>query len=99
VGEVAFLYPVDLAGVDLDEAVRIERGFIALYPALKARPPPGVGLNQPALLTLKKMQLRGQRSSGAVAAFRGRLLQACARVGATFVHSDQGVWMTKVEVF
>jgi acyl carrier protein len=101
VGEVAFLYPVDVAGADLDAAVHIERGAVALYPLEKRRPPPGEGLNQPALLTLKKMHARGGRGGRGEAAFRGRLLQACARAGATFVHWDpeEGVWMMKVEVF
>ena len=34
-------------------------------------------------------------------AFKGVLLQACSRMGATFVHwdPDEGVWIAKVEQF
>ena len=102
VGEVAFLYPVDLRGADLDKVVVIERGRISVYPPGGPRATPGAGLNQPALLTYKKIfpkaarPLRGQR-----AALKAALLQACVRMGATFVHYDdeEGVWMTKADVF
>jgi acyl carrier protein len=99
VGEVAFLYPVDLRGADLDAAVRIERGAIALYPPGARRPPPGGGLDQPALLTYRRIFMRGAPGRRAEAAFRGRLLQACVRLGATFVHWDpaEGVWVAKAE--
>ena len=55
VGEVAFIHTVDLLGLDLDSIVRFTRGRVQLYgvaggPRL---PPPGRGLNVPALVTLR----------------------------------------------
>lgn len=121
---------VDLRGVDLDAAVSIERGRIALYPhrgaapvpaptaqvvgrarhaivhtaaAAPARPgrlpPPGQGLNQPALLTFRRMALRQPADWRTVEAFRGRLIEASARLHGVFVHFDPeaGVWLMKLD--
>lgn len=102
VGEVAFLYPVDLWRVDLNSIVCIERGHIVVYPSPMNRPMPGFGLNQPALLTFKHVNPRGSNpSSSTIAAFRGMLYQAAARLGATFVHWDheKGLWVLKVDFF
>ena len=67
----------------------------------RVMPPPGQGLNQPALLTFRRMALRARSGSDwrAVEAFRGRLLEASARLGGVFVHydPDEGVWMLKVD--
>jgi acyl carrier protein len=101
-GEIAFLYPVDLCNANLDEIVQIERGSITLYNGNKMKTPrPGGGLNQPALLTFKRIFPRVKASKCAVTAFKGVLLQACSRMGATFVHwdPDEGVWIAKVEQF
>ncbi|PRW57893.1 type I polyketide synthase [Chlorella sorokiniana] len=171
VGEIAYLYPVNLLDADLDEIVSIERGRIALYPnrtpptpaplparpalpgparaasksrqlALLApagpppetpaaaagrrrarllatlhggssamhapalplqlvRPPVGEGLNQPALLTFRRMALRQPADRRAVDAFRGRLFEAAARMGGLFVHYDpvDGVWLLKLDTW
>ena len=55
IGEVAFIDTVDLLGLDLDSVVRFTRGRVQLHgnadgPRL---PPPGRGLNVPALVTLR----------------------------------------------
>lgn len=127
IGEIAFLYPVDLRGLDLDATVSLERGRFALYPGAGAssggggrgspkngknaaagrsapqrRPPPGEGLNVPAIVTLSGMRVRDPGNRLAVEAFRGRLLAAAARMGAVHVHFDpegEGVWMLKVDSF
>ena len=71
-----------------------------LYPppssGVRALPPPGRGLNQPALLTFRRMAVR--RSDGE-ATLRARLVQASTRMGGVFVHYDarEGVWMLKVD--
>lgn len=101
-GEIAFLYPVDLCDANLDEIVQIGKGSITLYNGKKMKiPPPGSGLNQPALLTYKRIFPRNKASKGAITTFKGVLLQACSRMGATFVHwdPDEGVWIAKVEQF
>lgn len=100
VGEVAFLYPVDLRGANLDKIVSIERGNISLYPAEGSRAAPGCGLNQPALLTYRHIYPRGKKSSRASRnALKLLLLRACTRIGATFVHYDdeEGIWISKVD--
>lgn len=116
VGELAFLYPVDLRGLDLDKAVLLERGRFALYPvqpssvgtnvkctaaSSRRRPPPGEGLNVPAIVTLRRMRVRDPNDRRAVEAFRGRLLAAALRMGGTFVHydPDEGIWMLKIESY
>lgn len=98
-GEIAFLYPVDLLRANLDDIVHIDKGSIILYPGMK--PQLGEGLNQPALLTFKKVFPRGKRTKGSLAAFKGLLLQASSRMGGTFVHwdPDEGVWIAKVDGF
>lgn len=74
---------------------------IAAPPKVTVRPPPGEGLNQPALLTFHRMSLRQPADRRAVAAFRGRLLEAAARMGGVFVHydPDEGVWMLKLDTW
>jgi hypothetical protein len=106
VGEIAFLYPVDLVGADLDAAVVLERGRAALYPAAtgadaRRRPAVGAGLNQPALVTFRSVRVRDPNDRRLVDAFKGRLLQAAARLGATHVHYDPdgGVWIIKLDRF
>ena len=99
-GEIAFLYPVDLRYANLDDIVQIRKGSITLYPT-SSKPLPGDGLNQPALLTFKKVFVRGKATKASVLAFKGVLLQACARMAATFVHwdPDEGAWIAKVDAF
>lgn len=101
VGEVAFLYPVDLLGADLDAIVHISRGSVTVYPSSTRKPSPGYGLNQPSLITLKGIIPRGQKDYKSILAFKGKLLQACARMGGVFVHydPDQGIWILKTECF
>jgi acyl carrier protein/aryl carrier-like protein len=101
-GEIAFLYPVDLRNANLDEIVQIGKGSITLYGGNKTKTPlPGEGLNQPALLTFKRIFPRTKSSKGSIMAFKGVLLQACSRMGATFVHwdPDEGVWIAKTDQF
>ena len=106
VGEIAFLKPVNLLDADLDAIVALERGRISLYaPAPGSRPaekpPHGSGLNQPAMLTFRRMTVRRPNDRREVEAFRGRLMEASLRLGGTFVHYDpeDGVWMVKVDRF
>ena len=55
IGEVAFLYPVNLLDLRLDAIVELDRGKVQVYgledgPSL---PKPGTGINCPALLTFR----------------------------------------------
>ena len=101
-GEIAFLYPVDLRSANLDEIVQIGKGTITLYSGNKMKTPlPGDGLNQPALLTFKRIFPKTKASKASIMAFKGVLLQACSRMGSTFVHwdSEAGVWILKLDQF
>ena len=62
-------------------------------------PQPGQGLNQPALLTFRRMMVRQPNDRRTVEAFRGKLLEASARMGGVFVHydPDEGVWLMKLD--
>lgn len=64
-------------------------------------PPPGQGLNQPALLTFRRMAVRQPDDRRSVEAFRGRLHDAAARLGGVFVHydADAGVWLLKLDAW
>ena len=99
---------VDLLGMDLDSAVSIERGRISIYPhrsgAAAAKgtsllPAAGEGLNQPGLLTFRRMAVRNPNDRRGVEAFRSKLLEASARMNGVFVHFDpeQGVWLMKLD--
>ena len=59
VGEAAFIGPVDVLGLDLDSIVHFGRGRVQMYGLSQGplRPPPGRGLNVPALLTFRCAQL------------------------------------------
>ena len=59
VGEVAFIGPVDVLGLDLDSIVHFSRGHVQVYGATQRQrlPPPGEGLNMPALLTFRREPL------------------------------------------
>jgi Nucleoporin autopeptidase len=55
VGEVQFLQPVNVLGVDLDNIVDIEKGKIQVYSPAMGQPCPNPGefLNVPALLIFR----------------------------------------------
>ena len=107
-GEVMFLNPVDLCGVNLDSVIEIEKGKIILYPDSTAvgtvaatKPPPGEGLNTPAMLTFRRMIVKQKGDAKAVAKFRQKLIDHAAKIGAVFVHyeAETGIWMMKVDSF
>lgn len=102
IGEVLFLRPVDLRGLDLDSLIDIEKGKIALYPEPSAaKPPPGQGLNMPALLTFRRMVVKQKGDAKVVAKFKQRLIDHAAKIGAVFVHYEveTGIWNMKVDSF
>ena len=59
-GEVQFLLPVDVRGLDLDELVSISKGRMQVYglPGGSAAPALGTQLNVPAMLTFRYLLLR-----------------------------------------
>lgn len=101
VGEVAFIGPVNVLGLDLDSAVHFSRGRVQVYGAAQGLhlPPPGEGLNVPALLFFQ-LNLRSQNAHD-LAAFQAKLEERGARNGGRFVHYDPraSVWIVKVAGF
>ena len=52
-GEIRFLGPVDLAGVDVDATIKIRKNTVEVYPDDEGKPEFGQGLNQKAVITIK----------------------------------------------
>ncbi|PSC67784.1 polyketide synthase [Micractinium conductrix] len=108
--ELAGRSSVDLLGADFDAAISIERGRISLFPAVppsvggdgmpaRSLPPSGSGLNQPAMLTFRRMAVKQPGDARVVAAFKRKLEEAAGHMGAIFVHYDprEGVWLIKLD--
>jgi nuclear pore complex protein Nup98-Nup96 len=53
-GQVEFLDPVDLRGVDLNQLIVIDRHLITVFPDDATKPPRGHGLNVRARLTIEE---------------------------------------------
>ncbi|KAK4537292.1 hypothetical protein CDCA_CDCA11G3317 [Cyanidium caldarium] len=107
VGEIRWLQPVDVRGLDLDRDVELEPRQVTLYPDAARRPPPGHGLNRPArirLLNVYRMDKRTgapTRSPPAIERFVERLETYAQRQGAKFIAYDpeSGTWDIEVEEF
>jgi len=99
IGEIRFLYPVDLTKVDLHNSVTISRAGMAI--AGTASKEPGQGLNQPAILVFRGGSKRIFRSQNARRLLMSKLRAACDRMGATLVHVDEDAaeWMVKIDCF
>eukprot|EP00890_Picochlorum_soloecismus_P001111 jgi/Picsp_1/1/NSC_00001-R1 len=99
VGEIRFLYPVDIRGLDLGKCVEIQKGQIFLRGPESLSP--GMGLNQPAILVFKGGSKRLFGSKYSRRTIKMRLRDACERSGAIFLHMDEdlGEWMVKVDSF
>lgn len=65
VGSIAFLTPVDLSGIEIDDLcggiVQLEPRSATVYPVTAKKPPMGKGLNVPARITLEQSWPRGSR--------------------------------------
>ena len=88
-GSVSFCAPVDLRGADLSRVFRIAWRSIEVYPASlflarANKPPPGRGLNLPAILRFRDFLAPGQCPETA----RERARRAAARDSALFLSLD-----------
>eukprot|EP00803_Ostreobium_quekettii_P005053 evm.model.scf_416.3 EVM.evm.TU.scf_416.3 scf_416:50932-55509(-) len=104
-GELKFLEPVNVEGLNVCDLVSITRGMVSLYEKSPKRdvPVPGQGLNQPAevkLLDIFKTDKRGEvlDDQASKVAFKNSLKKYCKRVDATFVSYDMedGTWIFRV---
>jgi hypothetical protein len=85
VGEIVWLKPVDVRGLDVASAVALERGRVAVTP--------GTGLARaPALVTFYGMMA----PAGGEAAYEARLRRATERAGWGWVGWEEGEWVVRV---
>ncbi|KAI9678795.1 MAG: hypothetical protein M1817_005853 [Caeruleum heppii] len=108
-GFVKFSAPVDLTGIELDrlpgELVRFSHSSCTVYPDDTSKPPPGKGLNVPALIQLEGLQYprvkRATRSSRRVLT-KAEFQKGLETVPDTHFLSwdeDGGIWVFTVEHF
>jgi acyl carrier protein len=93
-GEIAFLYPVNLLNVDLHSAVKFERGRISISSSCD-------GLDRPALLTFRQIYPKQKLQGLALEGFTSRLGKMSVKMGGLFVHYDAetGIWVMKTDVW
>jgi acyl carrier protein len=93
-GEIAFLYPVNLLNVDLHSAVKFERGRISISSSCD-------GLDRPALLTFRQIYPKQKLQGLALEGFTSRLGKMSVKMGGVFVHYDAetGIWVMKTDVW
>lgn len=109
VGNIAFKYPVDLTGIDLEELygglVQLEARSATVYPVAARKPPVGKGLNIPAKITLEQSWPRGSRDSRVLADNDKRVnkhIERLQRIPETTYlgyNPETGVWVFSVEHF
>lgn len=97
VGEVRFLYPVNLRHANLDELITIKKGKINIYPPGTLKPKECIGLNVPALFVFKGIFPKTGLQD-AVEQLKLKLRNECIRMGSVFVDYDanSGIWIVKV---
>lgn len=93
-GEIAFLYPVNLLNVDLHSAAKFERGRISISSSYD-------GLDRPALLTFRQIYPKQKLQGLALEGFTSRLDKMSTNMGGVFVHYDAeaGIWVMKTDVW
>lgn len=103
VGQVRWLKPIDVTGLDLDRIISIEEGEVCCY-VDEEKPPVGQGLNTDAEITLfnifkvdKETQLP-VKEGPAVLKWEKALRSMCGKMGAKFIFykPDGGVWKFEV---
>lgn len=87
IGEIAWLRPVDVRGLDVQTAVSLERGRVAVNATSHPT------LNSPALVTFFNM---APPAGGDAAAFEARLRRATERAGWGWVGWEGGEWCVRV---
>lgn len=100
-GEITWLDPVDVRGLDLDMVVDIQRGEVAVYPEREADQ-----LNAPARVTLKGMFKKKQSGTPLsdqerIAKYKSSLETFCQRNGLRFINYDgkNGSWVFEAPNF
>ncbi|KAJ2906470.1 nucleoporin autopeptidase [Zalerion maritima] len=106
VGSVQFLTPVDLSGIDVENLFRdiidLEPRSATVYKNPSKKPPPGMGLNVPAKISLEQSWPRHKKNDGRAESRIKKHIDRLRRIpDTTFIHynQDNGVWTFRVEHF
>mmetsp|Transcript_23033 Transcript_23033/g.78466 ORF Transcript_23033/g.78466 Transcript_23033/m.78466 type:complete len:868 (-) Transcript_23033:3378-5981(-) len=103
-GQVRWLSPTDIRGINLDHIIKFEKNAVHVYPEASNKPKRGHGLNKPAEITLynvfKTDRRTGEKETrdSIVAKFAQRLAQ---KEGTKFIsyESNSGTWIFQVQHF
>ncbi|KAL9653044.1 hypothetical protein ABK040_015558 [Willaertia magna] len=99
-GEIKFLGDTDVRGLDLDIIVTIEESYVEVYNENdfpeEIKPPVGVQLNKPSIITLYNIYPR-QTDSKSLEKFEKKLMATNKKSDSTFIHYSNGEWVFKVE--
>ncbi|KAH7302584.1 hypothetical protein KP509_23G078300 [Ceratopteris richardii] len=103
-GFIKFLDDVDVRGLDVESVIQFNKCEVLVYMDESKKPPPGVGLNKPAEITLLNVRYidkkTGQHLSegSEVDKFREKLRKKTEEQGAEFISYDavKGQWTFRV---
>lgn len=106
-GEILWLEPVDLRGVNFDNVVQIKDREVSVYPQSDDVPPVGQGLNKPARVKLFGIHKFNKRTkepltdASTAAKMVQRLKAHCVKEGLEFLGYDikTGTWIFKANNF
>jgi len=106
-GQVTFQTPTNVLNLNLDDIVIFEDYTIEIYPDDTSKPPPGEGLNKPAVLTIYGCWPK-DKQTGSIRKdpqnfmrYEKVLRNKCLKMGAKFLsyESPDGSWSFRVEGF
>lgn len=108
-GNISFLTPVDVAGMNFDETVNISYKEVEVYPDELTKPPVGMGLNTQALVTLDRIWPIDKTTREFIKdarriqefKFEDKLKKSCAKMNSSFVQyrPETGSFVFEVEHF
>ena len=98
-GEICFLEPVDVRGLDIDTVVEFKHGQLFLYDGMDPPPPVGEGLKKKADVTLEGV---GTSKPGvaARAKFERKIAEATQKLGAELLeyNPETRVWRFRMQL-
>jgi nuclear pore complex protein Nup98-Nup96 len=108
-GEILWPGYTDVRGLCLDDIVIFKEAELEVYPNPALKPQTGLGLNKPAIITLKRCwppdpntKIKGPSpDQELMARYERKLKKCCAKTGAKFefYHPQEGEWQFAVQSF
>jgi len=106
-GKITFESPTDVFNLNIDDIVLFNTRTIEVYPNDENKPPPGVELNKPAILTIygcwpkDKQSGEFKRDSQSCVKYEKVLRSKCRKMEVDFVeyNPEDGAWTFRVEGF